>query len=130
MADDSSTCTRYLYLSPSELCLIKRISKFKVSYLNLDIHTRTRPRAYARARTLAARQSVQSMLGGYPCSLCPRPGETSGDACLCDFVTVIAAHVGGHGWGSPRTRSYPELLRVTGPLAVARTSDRGRVAEG
>ena len=30
-------------------------------------HTHTRPRAYARARTLAACQSVQSILGG----LCP-----------------------------------------------------------
>jgi len=34
--DDSSTSTRCLYLSPSQLCLIKRISNFKVlSYLNL-----------------------------------------------------------------------------------------------
>ncbi len=34
--DDSSTSTRCLYLSPSQLCLIKRISNFKgLSYLNL-----------------------------------------------------------------------------------------------
>ena len=35
MADDSSTGTICLYLSPSQLYLIKRISNFKVSYLNL-----------------------------------------------------------------------------------------------
>jgi hypothetical protein len=34
--DDSSTSTRCLYLKPSQLRLIKRISNFKVlSYLNL-----------------------------------------------------------------------------------------------
>jgi len=49
--DDSSTSTRCLYLSPSQLCLIKQISNFKVlSYLNFEsspththTHTRTRP---------------------------------------------------------------------------------------
>ena len=34
MADDSSTCTRCLYLSPKQLCLIKQVSNFKVSQLN------------------------------------------------------------------------------------------------
>jgi hypothetical protein len=34
--DDSSTSTRCLYFSPSQLCLIKRIRNFKgLSYLNL-----------------------------------------------------------------------------------------------
>jgi hypothetical protein len=35
MADDSSTSTICLYLSPSQLCLIKRVSNFKVSQLNV-----------------------------------------------------------------------------------------------
>ena len=35
MADDSSTGTRGLHRSPSQLCLVKRIGDFKVSYLNL-----------------------------------------------------------------------------------------------
>ena len=35
MADDSSTSTICLYLSPSQLCLIKRMSNFKVPYLNV-----------------------------------------------------------------------------------------------
>ena len=33
--DDSFTSTICLYLSPSQLCLIKRMSNFKVTYLNL-----------------------------------------------------------------------------------------------
>ena len=33
MADDSSTSTICLYLSPSQLCLIKRVSNFKVSQI-------------------------------------------------------------------------------------------------
>jgi hypothetical protein len=35
MNDDSFTGTICLYLSPSQLCLIKRMSNFKVTYLNL-----------------------------------------------------------------------------------------------
>jgi hypothetical protein len=35
MADDSSTSIICLYLSPSQLCLIKRVSNFKVSQLNV-----------------------------------------------------------------------------------------------
>ena len=50
--DDSFTSTRCLYLSPSQLCLIKRIC---TSYARA--HTHTCPCAYARARTLAARES-------------------------------------------------------------------------
>ena len=84
--DDSFTSTRCLYLSPSQLCLIKRIC---TSYASARTHTC--PCAYARARTwvyiqvdilysgtspvgynacawtLAARESVcsvQSILGG------------------------------------------------------------------
>ena len=33
--EDSFTSTICLYLSPSQLCLIKRMSNFKVTYLNL-----------------------------------------------------------------------------------------------
>jgi len=33
--DDSFTSTIRLYLSPSQLCLIKRMSNFKVPYLNV-----------------------------------------------------------------------------------------------
>ena len=33
--DDSFTSTTCLYLSPSQLCLIKRVSNFKVSQLNV-----------------------------------------------------------------------------------------------
>ena len=33
--DDSSTSTTCWYLSPSQLCLIKRVSNFKVSQLNV-----------------------------------------------------------------------------------------------
>jgi hypothetical protein len=33
--DDSFTSTIRLYLSPSQLCLIKRMSNFKVTYLNV-----------------------------------------------------------------------------------------------
>ena len=33
--DDAFTSTICLYLSPSQLCLIKRMSNFKVTYLNL-----------------------------------------------------------------------------------------------
>ena len=33
--DDSFTSTICLYLSPSQLCLITRMSNFKVTYLNL-----------------------------------------------------------------------------------------------
>jgi len=56
--DDSSTCTRCLYLSPSQLCLIKRMI---TSYARARTHTR--PHAYACVRTLAARSSRQSILG-------------------------------------------------------------------
>ena len=35
MVDDSSTSTICLYLSPSQLCVIKRVSNFKVSQLNV-----------------------------------------------------------------------------------------------
>jgi hypothetical protein len=35
MVDDSFTSTICLYLSPSQLCLIKRVSNFKVSQLNV-----------------------------------------------------------------------------------------------
>ena len=35
MVDDSSTSTICLYLSPSQLCLIKRVNNFKVSQLNV-----------------------------------------------------------------------------------------------
>ena len=35
MVDNSSTSTICLYLSPSQLCLIKRMSNFKVTYLNV-----------------------------------------------------------------------------------------------
>ena len=42
-------------------------------------HTRTRPCAHARARTLAARESRQNILGG-SCSLRPRRRETCADA--------------------------------------------------
>ena len=45
--DDSFTSTRCLYLSPSQLCLIKRIC---TSYASARTHTC--PCAYARARTL------------------------------------------------------------------------------
>ena len=57
--DDSFTSTRCLYLSPSQLCLIKRIG---TSYSRARAHTC--PCAYARARTLAARESRQNILGG------------------------------------------------------------------
>jgi hypothetical protein len=57
--DDSFTSTRCLYLSPSQLCLIKRIG---TSYARTRAHTC--PCAYARARTLTARESRQNILGG------------------------------------------------------------------
>ena len=71
--DDSSTSTRCLYLSPSQLCLIKRIG---TSYARAHAHPHAhpRPRAYACGRTLAARSSRQTMIGGggdCPCRLCP-----------------------------------------------------------
>ena len=55
--DDSFTSTRCLYLSPSQLCLIKRIC---TSYARARAHTC--PCAYARARTLAARESRQKCM--------------------------------------------------------------------
>jgi len=55
--DDSFTSTRCLYLSPSQLCLIKRIC---TSYARTRTHTC--PCAYACARTLAARESRQKCM--------------------------------------------------------------------
>ena len=62
--DDSFTSTRCLYLSQSQLWVIKRIS---TSYARAHAHTR--PRAYACGRTLASRLSTQTMLGGEELSL-------------------------------------------------------------
>ena len=52
-----------LYVGPFPIP--RFISLFFKPYARAHVpDTRTRPRAYARARTLAARQSVQSILGG------------------------------------------------------------------
>jgi hypothetical protein len=47
-----------------------------------------------------------------------------------DFSYLIAAHVGGHGWGLPGLAPISILsgtLASYGASAVARTSGRGRV---
>jgi hypothetical protein len=82
----TSNSTIRLYLSPSQLCLIKRMSNFKVTYLNLvDSHStflRTIPdspleaaSSWAACISLAGRRLPQSFL---PVSLLSTAARSSG----------------------------------------------------
>jgi hypothetical protein len=124
--------------------------RFVQSYAHA--HTHAYPRTPMRIRTcawtLAARQSVQSILGrGYPCSLCPRRFETSGDAAsyarahahprphtyACGRTLVARSSrqtmIGGGGGGSLQTLSSEERLRIAPFLTVLGERERERASE-
>ena len=114
MVDDSSTSTICLYLSPSQLCLLKRI---RTSYARAHAHTR--PRAYACGRAIASRSSTQTMQGGRektqrggggwgcPCRLCPTCEERLRRVPL---LTVLGTHRISRSFPLP-----PQLMLARSP---------------
>ena len=110
--DDSSTSTRCLYLSLSQLWLIKRIG---TSYARARTHTC--PCAYARARTLVAGESLLG--GGIPAGWARgtpvvEVREGAKRPWMRIILTVPASHVG-------RVKS----LVVGRAVASARSTDAG-----
>ena len=112
--DDSFTSTRCLYLSQSQLWVIKRIS---TSYARAHAHTR--PRAYACGRTLAARSSRQTMLGG---GLSLQTLSSEERLRCAPFLTVLGTHCISRSFPLPPQRMLASLAAVSvaaGPASHA-----------
>ncbi len=123
-----------MYLSPSQLCLIKRI---RTSYARAHAHTR--PRAYACRRAIASRSSTQTMQGGRggggggcPCRLCPTCEERLRRAPL---LTVLGTHRISRSFPLPltsrtsanRSKSRPRAYTDTSPMKLVHSVYNGEL---
>ncbi len=129
--DDSFTSTRCLYLSPSQLCLIKRIC---ISYARARTHTC--PCAYAHARTLVARGSRQKCMRMDTGSLSERTQYSRGGgipAVESGGIPVVEVHEGAK---RPGIRIIPDSPENTPhqskslPHSAAHTSQPRRRLRG